>query len=68
MKPTKHSAIARDLRTPKYAIRIAKPKRGKGSYDRKQTRAGADPGSSVFGAMMFRRGPETAFGVEKMAA
>ena len=31
----KKNIIARDLRTPKYRSRIVKPRKGKGSYKRK---------------------------------
>ena len=33
-KPTKRNPIARDLRTPKFRLRVIKPKKGKGSYTR----------------------------------
>lgn len=32
---SKHNPIAIDLHTAKYKIRIVKPKKGKGSYSRK---------------------------------
>lgn len=32
----KHNPIAQDLRSPKYAKRIVKAKKGKGSYSRKK--------------------------------
>lgn len=32
----RYNPIAKDLRTPKYKVRIVKSKKGKGSYDRKQ--------------------------------
>lgn len=31
---TKRNPIARDLRTPKYRLRVVKPRKGKGSYRR----------------------------------
>jgi stalled ribosome alternative rescue factor ArfA len=34
---TKRNPIAHDLRSSKYRIRIVKPKKGKGSYDRKKS-------------------------------
>jgi stalled ribosome alternative rescue factor ArfA len=34
------SAVAKDLRTPKYRLRIVKAKKGKGSYSRKGERVG----------------------------
>ena len=30
--------VAKDLFTKKYKVRIVKPKKGKGSYDRKKTK------------------------------
>jgi stalled ribosome alternative rescue factor ArfA len=33
--------MARDLRTPKYRPQVVKPKKGKGSYNRKKEKAAA---------------------------
>ena len=35
---SKKNFIAKDLFTKKYKVRIVKPKKGKGSYDRKKTK------------------------------
>tara|TARA_Y100000816_G_scaffold263844_1_gene222531 strand:- start:203 stop:331 length:129 start_codon:yes stop_codon:yes gene_type:complete len=35
---TKINYVAKDLFTKKYKVRIVKPKKGKGSYDRKKTK------------------------------
>ena len=35
---TKRNFVAKDLFTKKYKVRIVKPKKGKGSYDRKKTK------------------------------
>jgi len=35
---TKRNLVAKDLFTKKYKVRIVKPKKGKGSYDRKKTK------------------------------
>jgi alternative ribosome-rescue factor len=35
-KLRKRNPIARDLRTPKYRVRIVRPRKGKGSYSRRQ--------------------------------
>ena len=34
----KKNSIAKDLMTPKYKIRVIKPKKGKGSFKRKKTK------------------------------
>lgn len=33
-RPTKRNPIARDLRTPKYRLRVIRPRKGRGAYVR----------------------------------
>jgi stalled ribosome alternative rescue factor ArfA len=44
MSKRKANPVAKDLRTPKYKMRIEKPKKGKGSYKRVQVQSRCDSG------------------------
>ena len=36
-KLRRHNPVARDLRTPKYRLRVVRARKGRGSYDRNAT-------------------------------
>jgi stalled ribosome alternative rescue factor ArfA len=40
-KQKRRSSVAREVRSPKYRIRIVEPKKGKGSYNRKDANSKA---------------------------
>ena len=47
----KRNPVARDLRTPKYAKRVVRPKKGKGAYQRnRRPDIRRDGGSALWGA------------------